>query len=57
MVELRSGTQTAADTYDIFYCRNFLGGEYPNLSLFTLVQLRNLKRSLEENFDNIQHRK
>jgi hypothetical protein len=33
----------------------FWGGEYPNLSLFTLVQLRNLKRSLEENFDNIEH--
>jgi hypothetical protein len=47
MVRLRSGKQTFCEDYDLNYCRNFLGGNYPNLSLYTLVQLRQLKLSLE----------
>jgi hypothetical protein len=55
MVRLRSGKQTFCEDYDFNYCRNFLGGEYPNLSLYTLVQLRQLKLSLESNLNTIHH--
>ena len=55
MVTLRTGTQTDHGHYDQDYCRTFLNGEYPDLSLFTLVQLRNLKRSLEDNYSTIQY--
>jgi hypothetical protein len=39
----------------IIHCRHFLGGEYPNLSRFTLAQLSHLKQSLDNNFGTIQH--
>jgi hypothetical protein len=55
MVILRSGRQTVHEDYNLDYCRHFLAGEYPNLSLYTLVQLRQLKLFLESNFDTIHH--
>ena len=55
MVRLRSGKQTICEDYDLDYCRHFLAGEYPDFSLFTLLQLRQLKRSLETNFDTIHY--
>jgi hypothetical protein len=47
MVRLRSGKQTFCEDYDLNYCRN--------LSLYTPVQLRQLKLSLESNFLSIHH--
>jgi hypothetical protein len=55
MVRLRSGKQTFCEDYGFAYCRNFLGGEYPNLSLYTLVQLKQLKLSLESKFNTNHH--
>ena len=55
MVRLRSGKQTICEDYDLDYCRHFLAGEYPDFSLFTLLQLRQLKRFLETNFDTIHY--
>ncbi len=55
MVILRSGRQTVHEDYNLDYCRHFLAGEYTNLSLYTLVQIRQLKLSLESNFDTIHH--
>lgn len=54
MVTLRSGKQTVQED-DSIDCRHFLSGEYPNLSRYTLAQLRHLKESLDNNFGTIQH--
>ena len=55
MVRLRSGRQTDHGHYDHDFCRTFLDGEYPNLSLFTLMQLQNLKSSLQVHYNTIQY--
>jgi hypothetical protein len=56
MVRLRSGRETTVHgDFNLVYCRHFLGGDYPNLKLYTLVQLRHLKFSLESNFEQIQY--
>jgi hypothetical protein len=56
MVRLRSGRETTVhEDFNSVYCRHFLGGDYPNLKLYTLVQLRHLKFSLESNFELIQY--
>jgi hypothetical protein len=53
MVKLRSGLQTRYGNYDLGYCRCFLSGNYPNCSLFTLEQLKQLMYSLEENYGTV----
>jgi hypothetical protein len=53
MVKLRSGLQTRYGNYDLDYCRCFLSGNYPNCSLFTLEQLKQLMYSLEENYGTV----
>lgn len=51
---LRSGWSLRCGRYDKAFCESFLRGEYPDCSTFTLLELQQLKSSMDDNYNTLE---